>query len=370
MGRWLIGVGLLTVAVGIGGAIYGVWSIWKQHQMISSARPVKAKVLEHETEQLKGGGFVSQVPLVKYEYTVEGKSYTSQTVTPSELMLPDTWAEHVFQQFPIGAETEARYDPNEPGKAFLIGKYSVKAYLPLLISLVIVALGLGIVGDQLMSRETPAMTPTPSGGFALGATQHHLMRARLLGMMGLVGLVCGAPAIGHHVSVSTSPHERMGFLMEGAFGIAVLTALARSAMQFRQGAGFGTPVVTMDRSPTIGQPLQVSMSIPTRFAGTASLTARLKCEAKDTKLFNISEEDPDRVLVDEMFLSVPPQPVTKNGQLTKTADLIIPTHLPSSTPVDSAERIHVVWSLILTAEGSGGRKAETEYILSVRNAAS
>jgi hypothetical protein len=140
---------------------------------------------------------------VKYEYTVNQQPYTCETVTPAELMLPNTWAESVFKQFPIGAQTTAKYDPNDPSKAFLIAKYSVKPYLPLLVSLVIAALGLGVVGEQLMNHETPTMTPMRSGAIALGATQHHLTRARLLGIVGIIGLICGAPAILHHLMVST-----------------------------------------------------------------------------------------------------------------------------------------------------------------------
>ena len=81
--------------------------------------------------------------------------------------------------------------------------------------------------------------------------------------------------------------------------IAVLTVLARSAIQFRRGYGFGTPVVTVDRSPTIGQPLQLNISVPTRFTGTVHLKACLKCEAKDTRLFNLSEENPPKVLLEQ-----------------------------------------------------------------------
>jgi hypothetical protein len=33
--------------------------------------------------------------LVKYEYTVDGKPYSCETVTPAEFMLPDAWAESV-----------------------------------------------------------------------------------------------------------------------------------------------------------------------------------------------------------------------------------------------------------------------------------
>jgi hypothetical protein len=284
MSRWVLIIGVVTVIVGVGGAGYGVWTIWRQHHVITSARRVMAKVVEHRTQDLKASGFVSKVPLVKYEYTVNQLPYTCETVTPDELMLPNTWAESVFKQFPIGAQVEAKYDPEDPSKAFLIAKYSVKPYLPLLVSLVIAAMGIGVVGDHLMNQATPTMTPARLGELALGAKQHHLTRARVLGMVGVIGLICGAPAILHHLLVSTSPHERMGFLLEGAFGIAVLTVLVRSAMQFRRGYGFGTPVVTCKQSPTIGQPLQLNVSVPTRFTGTVDLNVSLKCEAQDTKL--------------------------------------------------------------------------------------
>ena len=361
--RWVIAIGLLTMIVGIGGAGYGVWTIWNQHHVITSARPVMARVVDHQTKDLKASGFVAKVPLVKYEYTVNQQPYACETVTPDELMLPNTWAESVFNQFPIGAQTEAKHDPNDPSKAFLIGKYSFKPYLPLLVSLVIAALGLGVVGEQLMNHDAPTVTPTSSGAIALGAKQHHLTRARALGIVGVIGLLCGGPAILHHLMVSTPPHERMGFLLEGAYGIAVLTVLARSATQFRRGGGFGTPVVTIDRSPTVGQPFQLNISVPTRFNGTVHLSARLKCEAKDTRLFNLSEKDPNTVLVEQDFQLAKSEPATKDGEIAGTAELVIPDHLPPSTPVDSRERTHIVWSLILTAEGSGSRKAETQYIV-------
>src|SRR5262245_6290638 len=99
MARLILGIGLVALLVGLGSAAYGVWTIWQQHHVITSARPVKAKVLAHETKDLKGGGFVAKVPLVKYEYTVDQRPYTSDKVTPAELMLPNTWAESVFAQF-------------------------------------------------------------------------------------------------------------------------------------------------------------------------------------------------------------------------------------------------------------------------------
>jgi hypothetical protein len=226
-------------------------------------------------------------------------------------------------------------------------------------------LGLGVVGEQLWNRDAPSLVPTSSGGMVLGAKQHHLARARVLGIVGIIGLVCGGPAIAHHLLVSTSPHERMGFLLEGAFGIAVLTVLAQSALRFRRGYGFGTPVVAVDRSPTIGQPLRLDVSVLTRFHGTASLNACLKCEAQDTRLFSLSEEKPNTALLEEHYPLAPSMPVSKSGEVTGAAELMIPDQLPPSTPAEAGDKTRVVWSLVLTAEGSGGRKAETEYIVPV-----
>jgi hypothetical protein len=368
MWRSIIAVGILTMVIGIGSAGYGVWTIWKQHRAITSAMPVAANVVGHETKELKASGFVAKVPLVKYTYMVNGQPYTCEAVTPAEFMLPDTWAQSVFQQFPIGAQVQAQYDPNDPSQAFLIAKYSVYPYLPLLVGLVIAALGLGIVSEQLTSHDAPQMTPTSSGAMALGAKQHHLAHARMLGIVGIIGLICGVPAIVHHVLVSTPPYERMGFLLEGAYVIAVLTVLVRSALKFRQASGFGTPVVTLNRAPTIGQPLQLKVAVPTRFQGTAHLNAVLKCETKDTRLFNFSEEQPSAPLLEQQLPLARSKSVSKGDEIAGAVEFMIPDHLPPSTPVDSGDRMHVVWNLVLTAEGSGGRKAETEYILPVANA--
>ncbi|MCA9120200.1 MAG: DUF3592 domain-containing protein [Planctomycetaceae bacterium] len=370
MSRWVLAIGLLTIVIGVGGAGYGVWSIWNQHRLFTSARPVVARVLDHRSKDLKASGFVAKVPLVKYEYTVNQQRYTCEMVTPSELMLPDTWAEHVFDQFPIGAQTEAKYDPSDPSNAFLVAKYSVKPYLPLLVSLVISALGVGVVGEQLMNHDSPRMTTASSGALAVGAKQHHLSHARVLGVIGILGLICGAPAILHHLMVSTSPHERMGFLLEGAYGIAVITVVVRSVMGFRQGYGFGTPVVTLERPPTIGQSVSLNVVVPTQFNGTVHLNVCLKCEAKDTRLFNFSEETPNTVLLAQNIQLLESEPVSKGDEVTRTVDLIIPDHVPPSTPIASGAAIQIVWSLILTTAGSGGRKAVTEYILSVNNAPS
>src|SRR3990167_5392474 len=91
-----------------------------------------------------------------------------------------------------------------------------------------------------------------------------------------------------------------------------------------------------------------------RRQSVAKRTSCLKCEPKDTRLFNISEENPETVLAEQACLLAKSKPVSKDGEITGTVELIIPDHLPPSTPVDSGERTHMVWSLILTADGSGG----------------
>jgi hypothetical protein len=234
-----------------------------------------------------------------------------------------------------------------------------------LVGLVIAAMGLGVVAEQLMGNDAPPALSSTTGALTLVPKQHHLTRPRVLGIVGLIGLACGLPAIAHHLMVSTAPHERMGFLLEGAFAIAVLVVLVLSILGFRQGGGFGTPVVTLDRSPVAGQPLQLRAAMPTRFRGTASLQACLKCEAKDTRLFNFGEETPDTTLFEQHVPLALSQATTSEGEIGGSAPLTIPPGAPPSTPADATEQPHMVWTLLLMAEGNGGRKAETEYLLAV-----
>ena len=121
----------------------------------------------------------------------------------------------------------------------------------------------------------------------------------------------------------------------------------------------------MDRSPTIGQSLQLNISVPTRFNGTVHLNARLKCEAKDTRLFNFSEENPDTVLLDQNFLLAESKPVTKDGEITGT---VRTDHSRSHAPIH-ASRFRGKNSYGMEPDSDGRRewwrKAETEYILSV-----
>ena len=205
MSRWVIVIGLLTLVVGIGGAGYGVWTIWNQHHVITSARPVRAKVVDHRTKDLKASGFVAKVPLVKYEYTVNQQPYTCETVTPAELMLPNTWAESVFKQFPIGAADRGQIRSERPQQGVSYRQVFRKALSAITGFLGDCRIGIGRCWRTVDEPGAPTMTPTKSGAMALGAKQHHLTRARVLGIVGIIGFVCGAPAILHHLMVSTRP---------------------------------------------------------------------------------------------------------------------------------------------------------------------
>jgi hypothetical protein len=49
------------MVVGIGRAGYGVWTIWRQHHAITTSQTVTARVVSHQTKDLKASGFVAKV---------------------------------------------------------------------------------------------------------------------------------------------------------------------------------------------------------------------------------------------------------------------------------------------------------------------
>lgn len=365
--RWAINLGVLALVTGIGGAGYGVWWIVDHHQHIVSAQQVPAVVLSQRTERRKVHHNNVTVPIIEYEYRVGPQRYVSEVVTPVECMLPNTWADEVLRKYPVGARVMAFHDPDKPGTSFLIPKYGSEPYLAVLMSIVIGAMGVGAIVEQLINNDAPTATEEDIQGFTLSPKRHHLADARIYGVIGLVGLVAGVPVIGHHISVSTSPHERLAFALEVCFAIAVLVVLILAALGYRRGSGFGSPIVRIDKRRILpGEPFQLSVSLPIQFQGTVSrLTAQIDGEAKDRTFFSLSEKPSDMLLWKELRQLARNAEVTVGEVLSYSADVGLPDDAQPSTPAPDRSLTHVVWTLTLSAQGNSGRQFETKYILNV-----
>ncbi len=95
---------------------------------ISSRRdefePVRARVRSSELRKhtsTSGGGGVWWAPEIEYQYSVDGETYTSDSVWPGEDMsgTDRERREEIVDEYSEGEVVEAYYDPADPSVAFL-----------------------------------------------------------------------------------------------------------------------------------------------------------------------------------------------------------------------------------------------------------
>ena len=367
--RWAIYLGWLAILAGIGGTGYGVWAVFGQHQRIARANPVPALVLSQRTEERKLNHNKVNVPIIEYEYQVNGQQFKSETVTPVECMLPNSWADEVLQKYPVGAQVQAFYDPGQPDRAFLVPKYGGEPYIAVLVSICIAAMGIGAIVEQKMNSHSPTAVEMNINGTHLSAKRHHLANARLYATLGVVGFAAGLPTILHHISVSTPPHERLAFLLEGCFAIAVLVVFVLAFSGYRRGRGFGSPDVQINRTHVrLGGQFQLSVVLPTYFHGRVrKLTGQIECVAVDQAWFSFSEESADKSLFVQSLIFAVNAEAKSGGQVTGSAAVTLPEDAAPSTLPDDPAKMHVVWSLKLLAEGDGAARLESTYIFLVES---
>ena len=184
----------LGVPLGVALLGFGILEVFDQHRKITRYRPVEAEVLAHE---LQRAGRDTFKPLTEYEYEVDGKTYTSDTVLPFTDSGARVWAQRILDRFPVGQAHEAWYDPDDPSQAFLWRQYQIFPYMTVLISLGMVIgsvytfLGLHRQGQ---APRLPASLPDGWYQFALSNTLVGTIRNCLLLSLlwfGSCVLLCG-----------------------------------------------------------------------------------------------------------------------------------------------------------------------------------
>jgi hypothetical protein len=111
--------------------------------------PVEATVLRSdlrvEEEVDRGSKTTTYFPEVEYDYTVDGDTYTSDSVYPGRVGGTSNRSDNqsVVDDHPPGAEVEAYYHPEDPSRSFLVDKSSTRAALFGILA------GLGLAGVGL-----------------------------------------------------------------------------------------------------------------------------------------------------------------------------------------------------------------------------
>jgi len=130
MSAWVAGIGLVALTPGLQGVVRAVLSRrWPETEgvVLSSEVLTEPEAREYaglgatmevaaDTQQFSGG----YVPLVRYEFTVDGRRYVNAVISPFDGSLSRRhWAKTLVEQYPENNRVFLRYDPNDPTRSYL-----------------------------------------------------------------------------------------------------------------------------------------------------------------------------------------------------------------------------------------------------------
>lgn len=90
-----------------------------EHAVLDRYREVDAVVIDTRVERRMGGGASSYTPRVAFRYTVDGRIYEADRLTPRDVPGTLRWARKHVAKFQRGDRVIAYYDPRDPSRAFL-----------------------------------------------------------------------------------------------------------------------------------------------------------------------------------------------------------------------------------------------------------
>ncbi|WP_322791933.1 DUF3592 domain-containing protein [Bellilinea sp.] len=166
MGSMLFGVVCIGALFLIFAAI-GVWLILRYQQNkqkaqqsvnwpTTSGRVIESRISEHESEDEDGHTTSTYAPVVRFEYQVEGVTYTSDRMgVGSKIAISNRKkVEQQIAGYPEGKLVRVYYNPQNPAEAVLETRLTSKAELVAGIILIVVGLSilcLGVGGILLSS---------------------------------------------------------------------------------------------------------------------------------------------------------------------------------------------------------------------------
>jgi Protein of unknown function (DUF3592) len=125
----LLGLGMLVFGVAL--AFGGGRSLYRAHE--SQRWPTaEAKVVRSTVEKLRSRRSVSFMPHVTYEYSVDGKSYSTETLAFGAGITSGNMedANAYVHQYPVGASVQVHYEPDDASVACLdCGRVGVADYV-------------------------------------------------------------------------------------------------------------------------------------------------------------------------------------------------------------------------------------------------
>lgn len=119
-----IGLLLLSVGLAFGAIVLVRWGLGSMRERSVARWPtaiatvVYSQVASEDRRDRKGREQVRYVPVIAYEYAVEGAVYQAARLRFGDTAVPDlSRARTIAERFPVGAGIEVHYNPSRPGEA-------------------------------------------------------------------------------------------------------------------------------------------------------------------------------------------------------------------------------------------------------------
>ena len=115
--------------------------------VVDGARPVQAEIVSTSVERVVShtapdASRITWYPELEYRYRVDGETYTSEAIWPaSERGGEEAWARRFIADYEAGDTVEANYQPDAPGKAYLIKSRPWLSWMAMAMGGVFIALG-------------------------------------------------------------------------------------------------------------------------------------------------------------------------------------------------------------------------------------
>lgn len=223
--------GYIYIAIigGIAGVAFSIYLTWSQHHKITTFRPVEATVVGTRIQKHRGVGKYSRgtsyEPVVQYRFVVEGRSYTSESVSTGEFRGPREFAERFVGQYPVGKVVEAYYNPKNPSDALLFNEYTFSPYGMILISTMLLAVFVGIFSVTKL-RAPGDLIPAGPGWYEIKPKITAKANIWIAVVVSLLWFSIGIAALGHYFRVAETPYRTSSVICMTIYGVLGLVPVA------------------------------------------------------------------------------------------------------------------------------------------------
>jgi uncharacterized membrane protein len=146
----------LAVFVAVGLGLFG-----SEVYRIATWEPVTARILSTDIKAVRGDKGTSYMPVIRYQYSVNGAQYLSNQVLPLTISAGYGWATKLRDRFRRGDIVTAYVNPSRPSSAYLVREVSLLPLLFVAIPLAMVGVLAWFAGIQRRQLAATVRYPVP-----------------------------------------------------------------------------------------------------------------------------------------------------------------------------------------------------------------